>query len=57
MTERPDVIVPYSRFLECQERRKKMATVLPHHDPPPVIDVEVIPEAIDLAAAPHAGKP
>ena len=57
MTERPDVIVPYSRFVECQERRQRMATALTHHDPPRVIDTEVIPEALDLAAAPHVANP
>jgi hypothetical protein len=57
MTEPPDVIVPYARFVECQRRRQRMATALTHHDPPPVIDAEVIPEAIDLAAAPHVRNP
>jgi hypothetical protein len=35
------VVVPYARFLECQDRRRRCAAGLPPPDQPPPIDVEI----------------
>jgi hypothetical protein len=35
-------VVPYSRFQECQDRRRQIVAEL-LRDPPPIIDAEVKP--------------
>ena len=37
------VVIPYSRFVECQERRRRLAAELMLLNPPRTIDAEVIP--------------
>jgi len=38
-----NVLVPYSRFLECQDRRRRIAAELTRPDQPPTSDAEVMP--------------
>jgi hypothetical protein len=33
-----NVLVPYSRFLECQDRRRRIAAELTRRDQPPTTD-------------------
>jgi len=36
-------VVPYSRFEECQDRRRQIVAELLRDPPPPIIDAEVKP--------------
>lgn len=40
-----NVVIPYSRFLECQEGRRRLAAELMPRDRPPTIDADVVPVA------------
>jgi hypothetical protein len=46
MTDNPaPVVIPYARFLECQERRRQLAADLHRPDPPTThIDTPPIPD-------------
>jgi len=51
MTNSPaNVVIPYSRFLECQERRRRIAAELTRGDRPPRIDADVVPVAVETAS-------
>jgi len=53
MTDSPvHVLVPYSRFLECQDRRRKIAAELTQRDQPPTTDADVAPAPADMASVP-----
>jgi hypothetical protein len=43
------VVVPYTRFLECQDRRRRSAAGLPPRDQPPTIDAETTSAADEMA--------
>ena len=44
MTDPPvHELIPYSRFLECQDRRRKIGAELTHPDQPPTTDADVPP--------------
>jgi hypothetical protein len=45
-------LVPYSRFLECQDRRRHIAAELTPRDQPPATDPQVVPPPADLVSAP-----
>ena len=45
------VLVPYSRFLECQHRRHRIAAELTRRDQPSILDVDVVPAPAEIAAA------
>ena len=48
MSDSPtSVVIPYSRFEECQERRRKLAAELMLLDRPRTIDAEVVPAPIE----------
>ena len=52
------VVVPYSRFVECQHRRDRIAAELTRRDQPPTIDAEGVPVQAALASAqPLTTKP
>jgi hypothetical protein len=52
MTDSLDgVLVPYARFLECRDRRARIAVELTQPDEPPTIDAEVLPKAVETAVA------
>jgi hypothetical protein len=40
---RVEVFVPYSRFLEYQQLRHRIAAELTRRDQPPTIDADVVP--------------
>jgi hypothetical protein len=42
---RVNVVIPYSRFLECQERRRRIAAELTRRDREqrPAVDADVLP--------------
>jgi hypothetical protein len=42
------VVVPYARFLECQDRRRRDAAGLPPPDQPPAIDAEITVAADEI---------
>jgi hypothetical protein len=44
-----NVLVPYSRFLECQHLRRRIAAELTWRDRPPPIAVAVMLEPADVA--------
>lgn len=44
-----NVVIPYARFLECQERRRRIAAELKLPDPPPTIEAAVVPGPADTA--------
>jgi hypothetical protein len=43
------VVVPYARFLECQDRRRRHAAGLPPLDQPPPIDTEITVADAEMA--------
>lgn len=45
-----NVVIPYSRFRECQERRRRIAAELTRRDRPPTIDADVVPVAAETAS-------
>ena len=45
------ILVPYSRFLECQDRRQQIAAELARPDQPPAIDADGKPAPAELASA------
>lgn len=45
------VIVPYARFLECQDRRRRIAAELTRRDRPPAIRPEVVPPPAERTTA------
>jgi hypothetical protein len=47
-----NVLVPYSRFLECQDRRHKSSRVLTPRDEPPATDAHAVPALAEAVAAP-----
>jgi hypothetical protein len=49
-------VIAYSRFLECQERRRQVVCELALKDQPRTIEAEVAPEASD-AVTPKAPTP
>jgi hypothetical protein len=54
MTDSPaaHVLVPYSRFLECRDRRHRIAAELTRRDQPPTIDADVVPVPAKMVPAP-----
>jgi hypothetical protein len=44
-------LVPYSRFLEYQDRRSRVAAELVRRDQPPSLDADVKPAPTDKAPA------
>jgi hypothetical protein len=46
-----NVLVPYSRFLECQDRRRRIAAELRLPDQPPTSDADALPAAAVIASA------
>jgi hypothetical protein len=40
-----EILVPYSRFLECKARRAQLEADLPLTDPTPGVEVTKLPEA------------
>jgi hypothetical protein len=44
------VLIPYTRFLECQKRRSRIAAELTRRDRPPTIDADVVPVAAETAS-------
>jgi hypothetical protein len=53
---RANVVIPYVRFLECQERRRRIAPALTRRDRILTIDAKVVPVGGD-ALEPTVGKP
>jgi hypothetical protein len=52
MTDTPAiVVVPYSRFLECQDRRRQIAANPTRRDQPPTIDDDDPAAAVEVACA------
>ena len=49
-----DVIVPYSRFLECQERRRGISAARTRPDHPPTINDDAVPAAVEMVSAQEA---
>ena len=47
---RADVVIPYSRFLECQERREEIAAELARPDRPATIVPDVKPAPAEPAS-------
>jgi hypothetical protein len=47
------VVVPYSRFVECQKRRQQIAAELLLLNPGRTIDVEVVPPGPANGPVPH----
>jgi hypothetical protein len=45
------VVIPYSRFLECRERRQRIAAELTPPDQPPASDADALPAAAVVASA------
>ena len=45
-----NVVIPYSRFLECQERREDIAAELARPDRPATIEADVEPAPPEPAA-------
>jgi hypothetical protein len=45
-----NVLVPYSRFLKCQDRRHRIAAELTRRDQPPTIDADVMPAPAEMAS-------
>jgi hypothetical protein len=45
MTDQVDVLVQYSRFLECRDRRQRTVAELELRDQPAPIDPDVAPAA------------
>jgi len=45
-----NVLVPYSRFVECQDRRRRVAAELTRRDQPPTIDGDVLPMPLTWTA-------
>ena len=48
---RVNVLIPYSRFLECQDRRHRIAAELTPPDQPPTRDADVLPAAAEMVSA------
>jgi hypothetical protein len=48
---RVNALVPYTRFLECQDRRRRIAAELTRPDYPPPNDADVMPEQAETASA------
>jgi len=48
------VVVPYSRFVECQKRRQQIAAELLLLNPRKTIDAEVVPPGPADGSVPHA---
>jgi len=46
------VLVPYSRFLECKDRRQRIAAELTRRDQPPTVDADVMPAPAERASTP-----
>jgi hypothetical protein len=46
-----NAVVPYSRFLECQDLRRRIAAELSRRDQPPTIDAGVAPAPAGTASA------
>jgi hypothetical protein len=46
------VLVPYSRFLECQDRRQRHSTVPTPRGEPPATDAHAVPALAEVIAAP-----
>jgi hypothetical protein len=44
-----NVVIPYARFLECRERRRRIAAELTLLDPPPTIGAAVVPGPAETA--------
>jgi len=47
-----NVGVPYLRFLECPDRRRRIAAELTRRDQPPTIDADVMPAPAERASTP-----
>ena len=45
------VLVPYSRFLRCQDRRSQIAAELKRRDQTPPANAEVMPVPTDVSSA------
>ncbi len=45
-----NVVIPYARFRECQERRRRITAELTGRDRPPTIDADVVPVAVETTA-------
>jgi hypothetical protein len=45
------VVVPYSRFVECQDRRHRIAAALTPPEHPPAHDPDALPSAVEAASA------
>ena len=45
-----NVLVPYSRFVECQDRRHRIVVELTRRDQPPTDDVDVPPVPAETAS-------
>ena len=44
-----NVVIPYARFVECQERRRRIAAELTLQTPPPAIEAALVPVPADRA--------
>ncbi len=56
MTDSLTNVISYSRFLECQERRRKVVSELALRDPPQPIEADVLPAAAE-AVIPQVPTP
>ncbi len=56
MTDSLTNVISYSRFLECQKRRREVASELALRDQPRTIEADVLPAAAE-AVIPQAPTP